>query len=76
MKISNKYLTPIKVVVLHEELGLATKIGKKFTHWKTPINPSSRLISTLKAIYPRIEDSSFNQRWKIYNDDGEVIISW
>ena len=76
MKISNKYLTPIKVMVLHEELGLATKIGKKFTHWDTPIYPSPRLISTLKAIYPRIENSSFNQRLKIYNDDGEVIISW
>ena len=76
MKISNKYLTPIKVMVLHEELGLATKIGKKFTNWNTPTNPSPRLITVLKEIYSRIEDYGFNQRWKIYNDDGEVIISW
>lgn len=76
MKISNKYLTPIKVMVLHEELGLATKIGKKFTHWKTPASPSPRLITVLKEIYHYIDELSFNKSCRIFNDEGEIIISW
>lgn len=76
MKISNKYLTPIKVMVLHEELGLATKIGKKFTHWDTPINPSSRLISVLKEIYPYIDELSFNKSCRIFDGEDKTIISW
>ncbi len=76
MKISNKYLTPIKVMVLHEELGLATKIGKKFTHWKTPKNPSDRLISVLKEIFPYIDELSFNKSCRIFDEGDKTIISW
>lgn len=62
-------------MVLNEELGLATKIGKKFSQWEKPREFNSRLLNIIKDIID-IEEIDINKGYSYTDMDGNIVISW